>query len=161
MCYIAFRQRHRAQVNPVLPVIGIIGSAGFLPLMFWHLYCSEPEIVYTVLILTAVIITIEVFYFERELLVEKIEEQLQVVKKGFREPFDRHKLEQSLMKAGVSIDKARKIASIDLSRINCGRQKNGTVFVKALQERTTFLVLFRNGKYLYIIRVQFWLRSYE
>lgn len=72
--YLAFTQRHKKNVSSVIPVAGISGVFVFLPLLFWHLYQSKPNVFYSVLILSVAVILIELFYFEREILIEEIEE---------------------------------------------------------------------------------------
>jgi amino acid transporter len=115
MCYLAFKNRGRSQVNFVLPLIGIIGSAGFLPLMFWHLYRSEPEIFYTVLLLAGAIFVVEALYFEREFVIEELEEVgeevIEVLKKeGHREAFDRGKIVESCRQTGAPEESAEEVA---------------------------------------------------
>ncbi|MFB6216881.1 MAG: ATP cone domain-containing protein, partial [Candidatus Aenigmatarchaeota archaeon] len=119
MSYIAFTQRNRKNVSSTIPLIGTLGSIGFLPLMFWHLYQSEPGTFFTVLLLSAGIIAVETLYFEREVLVEEIEEVeekvesvIEVLKKdGSREYFDRRKVEGSCIEAGAPTNVAEDIAN--------------------------------------------------
>jgi amino acid transporter len=70
--YLAFRHRGEARINPVPPLVGMVGAASFLPLMFWHLYRNEPETFVTVLAIAAVVILTELLYFEHEALEEEI-----------------------------------------------------------------------------------------
>ncbi|WP_073067754.1 APC family permease [Fodinibius roseus] len=72
MSYLAFRQRKRPQFSSVIPAVGMIGTAAFFVLMFWHLYNAEPETFYSVLIIAALVITAELLYFERDVLKRKI-----------------------------------------------------------------------------------------
>ncbi|MGK7371409.1 MAG: APC family permease, partial [Candidatus Halalkalibacterium sp. M3_1C_030] len=72
MSYLAFRQRKRPQFSSAIPAVGMIGTAAFFVLMFWHLYNAEPETFYSVLIIAALVITAELLYFERDVLKRKI-----------------------------------------------------------------------------------------
>jgi amino acid transporter len=72
MSYLAFRQRKRPEFSTVIPAVGIIGTAAFFVLMFWHLYSAEPETFYSVLIIAALVITVELLYFERDVLKREI-----------------------------------------------------------------------------------------
>ncbi|MFB6095644.1 MAG: hypothetical protein ABEJ71_04210 [Halodesulfurarchaeum sp.] len=78
MSALAFRQRDHEGVNPVVPAVGLIGAAGFFPLMLWHLYRSEPGTFYTVVVITVAVFLVELLYFERETIereIDAVEEQ--------------------------------------------------------------------------------------
>jgi len=70
--YLAFRRRENSDIWGIIPAIGMFGSAGFFVLMFWHLFNAEAETFYSVLFISAVVITVELLYFEREVLKRKI-----------------------------------------------------------------------------------------
>ncbi|MCH2449591.1 MAG: APC family permease [Gracilimonas sp.] len=72
MSYLAFRQRHRPRISGLIPAVGMTGTAAFFVLMFWHLYNAEPETFYSVLIIAVLVITVELLYFERDILKRKI-----------------------------------------------------------------------------------------
>lgn len=72
MSYLAFRQREDA-VSTALPALGTVGATAFFPLMLWNLYNREPNTFYTVLVVAAVVVTVELVYFEREFLSEAVE----------------------------------------------------------------------------------------
>jgi amino acid transporter len=72
MSSLAFRQRDGVS-SAALPAIGVVGAAAFFPLMLWNLYNREPNTFYTVLVVTAVVVTVELLYFEREFLEEAVE----------------------------------------------------------------------------------------
>jgi amino acid transporter len=72
MSYLAFRESDRPEINSFIPAVGMIGSIGFFFLMFWHLYTAETGTFYSVIIIAALVITVELLYFERDLLKQKI-----------------------------------------------------------------------------------------
>lgn len=119
MSYLAFEEKRKREMSRIFPMIGILGSIVFLPLMFWFLYTQERGIFISVLILATSIVLVELFYFERELLVEdireaeaKIEKEFNIIKRdGSKEAFDRNKLEGSCKKAGAPEGVVRRIAA--------------------------------------------------
>jgi O-antigen/teichoic acid export membrane protein len=74
MSYLAFRQRDHDEVNAVIPAVGAVGALAFFPLMLYNLYTREPNTFYMVLGIAAVVLAVELLYFERELLEEEISE---------------------------------------------------------------------------------------
>lgn len=70
---IALRHRDRPAVNPLPPAAGLVGSAGFLALMAWHLRTSEPNTFWAVLALAAAVTAVELLYFEREAIESGVE----------------------------------------------------------------------------------------
>jgi len=72
MSYLAVRQRE-GPVSGALPAVGAVGAAAFLPLMLWNLYNREPNTFGTVLVVAAVVVTVELLYFEREYLEGAVE----------------------------------------------------------------------------------------
>ncbi|MFB6090720.1 MAG: APC family permease [Halobellus sp.] len=74
MSYLALRQRDQSSVNPVPPAVGLVGAAGFFPVMLYHLYAAERNTFYAVCALAAAVVLVEVLYFERSTLVEEITE---------------------------------------------------------------------------------------
>ncbi len=73
MSYLAVRQRDEDAVNPVVPAVGAVGALGFFPLMFYHLYRSEPGTFYAVLVLAVLVFAVELLYFERDVIESEIE----------------------------------------------------------------------------------------
>ncbi|WP_459192769.1 APC family permease [Halosimplex sp. J119] len=73
MSYLALRERERDRVNPLPPAVGLVGTAVFLPLLFWHLYTSERHVFFTVLAVSVVVVAAELLYFEHEAIEEEIE----------------------------------------------------------------------------------------
>ena len=71
---LAFRLRHHESVSAVPPAIGILGTAGFLPLMFSHLARSEPGTFFAVLLLSVATVGVELLYFERDVFREEVHE---------------------------------------------------------------------------------------
>lgn len=74
MSYLAFRQRDHEAVNAVIPAVGMGGAMAFFPLMLFNLYTREPNTFYMVLGLAVVVLTVEVLYFEREVIEENVQE---------------------------------------------------------------------------------------
>jgi amino acid transporter len=66
MSWLAFQQRDHESVNPVPPLLGVVGAAAFFPLMLWNLYTREPETFGLVVVVAAVVIAVELLYFEHE-----------------------------------------------------------------------------------------------
>ncbi|MFB6160871.1 MAG: APC family permease [Haloferacaceae archaeon] len=72
MSYLALRNRDQEAVDPIPPAVGLLGAAGFLPLMLWHLYRQSPETFGMVWVLAVVVVGVELLYFERETLEEEV-----------------------------------------------------------------------------------------
>jgi len=70
--YLAFKQRKNSEILGIIPAIGMVGTSGFFVLMFWHLYNAEPETFYSVIVITVSVITVELLYFERDVLEREI-----------------------------------------------------------------------------------------
>ncbi|SDF18219.1 APC family permease [Halorientalis regularis] len=66
MSYLAFRHRDQEAVNPVPPLVGVVGAAGFFPLMLWNLANREPNTFYMVVVIAVLVVTVELLYFERD-----------------------------------------------------------------------------------------------
>jgi amino acid transporter len=65
--YLAFDQRDAdVSIRTPVPVVGAIGSAFFLLLMFYHLYSAKRGTFYAVLIIAVVVFAVELLYFERD-----------------------------------------------------------------------------------------------
>jgi amino acid transporter len=73
MSLLAFQRRTEEAVNPLPPLLGFVGAAGFLPLMLWNLYRREPSTFYMVFVIAAVVVAVELLYFKHETLAEEIE----------------------------------------------------------------------------------------
>ncbi|WP_435127933.1 APC family permease [Halobaculum sp. D14] len=73
MSALAVRHRDVDHVNPVPPLVGTVGSVGFVPVMLYHLYDAEFETFVMVCVLGVFVIGVELLYFERELLQEEVE----------------------------------------------------------------------------------------
>ena len=67
MSYLALGQRDHEDVSAIPPAVGVVGTALFLPMMVWHLYASQRGVFYTVAAITAVVVAIELAYFETDL----------------------------------------------------------------------------------------------
>ena len=80
MSYLAFRERDRDGMDVLtpLPVVGMVGTALFFPLLLYSLYINNPGTFGLVLIIAVLVIGVELLYFERE----PIEEALPWVEGG-------------------------------------------------------------------------------
>ncbi|MFY4815252.1 APC family permease [Haloarcula sp. AONF1] len=66
MSYLALQQRHRDDVNPVPPLVGVVGSFGAFPILVWHMYTNEPAVFGTVVVTAVAVFGVEVLYFGRD-----------------------------------------------------------------------------------------------
>ncbi|WP_181684955.1 APC family permease [Halorhabdus salina] len=73
MCYLALGERDREGVHPIPPLVGLIGTVAFFPLMLWHLARSEPGTFGTVVAVALGVLVVEVGYFERDWIVREID----------------------------------------------------------------------------------------
>ncbi len=73
MSYLALRERDHDRVNPLPPAVGLVGTAAFLPLLFWHLYTNQRHTFYVVVAVSVVAVTVELLYFERDAIEEEVE----------------------------------------------------------------------------------------
>lgn len=64
--YLAFQNRDAEPIATTPPLLGLVGTATFLPLLVWHLWTAERATFITVAVLSVVIVAVEVLYFERE-----------------------------------------------------------------------------------------------
>ena len=67
MSYIAFDRRDEIEglIGPV-PLLGVVGTAVFFPLLLYDLYINSPGTFYLVLLIATVIVGVELLYFKRE-----------------------------------------------------------------------------------------------
>lgn len=70
MSFLAFRRRGESDVQGVVPAVGVAGTVLFFPLLLWHLYAERFEVFVTVLVVAAIVLTVELLYFERGSLLE-------------------------------------------------------------------------------------------
>jgi amino acid transporter len=73
MSYLAFRRRDHDEVNAVIPAVGAIGSLAFFPMMLYNLYTREPSTFFMMLGISTFVLAVELLYFERDVLEEKVE----------------------------------------------------------------------------------------
>ncbi|WP_254280051.1 APC family permease [Haloarcula marina] len=66
MSWLAFTQRDHDEVSAVWPACGVLGTAAFGPILLWHLATKQPAVFETVVLLTAVVVGLELLYFERD-----------------------------------------------------------------------------------------------
>lgn len=74
MSYLAFRQRADALVTAIVPAVGTLGAGATIIALVYHLATTEPSVFVTVLVLVAAVVTVELLYFEREPLIEEVNE---------------------------------------------------------------------------------------
>ncbi|WP_152039600.1 APC family permease [Salinigranum salinum] len=70
--YLAFTQRDAEGIDALWPAVGTVGATLFFGLMFLHLYSAERNTFYTVLVVAAVVLGVELLYFERDVIEEEI-----------------------------------------------------------------------------------------
>jgi amino acid transporter len=66
MSYLAFRKRDDLDIVTPIPVVGMVGTALFFPLLLYDLYINSPQTFGLVFVIGAVVIGVELLYFERE-----------------------------------------------------------------------------------------------
>ena len=66
MSYLAFRKRDDLDIVTPIPVVGMVGTALFFPLLLYDLYINSPGTFGLVFLIGAVVIGVELLYFERE-----------------------------------------------------------------------------------------------
>jgi len=71
---LAVSQRTETDMYATIPVVGAVGSFGFLLLLLYHLYEAEPQVFATVCLLSVVIVGIELLYFEHETIAREVEQ---------------------------------------------------------------------------------------
>ncbi|MFB6085958.1 MAG: hypothetical protein ABEJ84_04005 [Halodesulfurarchaeum sp.] len=69
---LAYKHRDHEAINPVPPAIGAIGTFVFAPVMFFNLYHRNPGTFWMVLAIAAIVIGLELLYFERDRLPEEV-----------------------------------------------------------------------------------------
>lgn len=70
---LAFQERD-TRVQATVAGFGAVGALSALCLLLWHLYTKEPATLAFIAVVFAVVVLLEVFYFERDLLIEKARE---------------------------------------------------------------------------------------
>ncbi len=70
---LAFTQRDQADINPLPPSVGAVGSFAFFPLMLFHLYTNQRSTFVAVVAIAAAVLFVELLYFERDVLAAEIE----------------------------------------------------------------------------------------
>ncbi|WP_254529147.1 APC family permease [Natrinema gelatinilyticum] len=68
------RDEEGVDVNPVPPLLGMIGSAAFFVMLTWYLYSQLPAVFWLVVVIAAVVFTVEAMYFKRRTLSEGVRE---------------------------------------------------------------------------------------
>lgn len=71
--YLAFRERDAEEITAAVPALGVLGTAAFFPLVLFHLWTAQREVFYAVVLITAVVVGVEVLYFERDDLAAGVE----------------------------------------------------------------------------------------
>ena len=66
MSYLAFRERDEMDIITPVPVLGMLGTATFFPLLLYNLYKSSPTTFGVVLVIAVLVLGSELLYFERE-----------------------------------------------------------------------------------------------
>lgn len=66
MSLLAFKYRKEGDINPIPPLIGLIGSFGSAPILVWFQATRQPEVFATLVVAGTFVISIELLYFNRE-----------------------------------------------------------------------------------------------
>jgi amino acid transporter len=72
MSYIAFRNRDDDAIRGAIPALGVVGTATFFPLLLYHLYTAERGTFFAVALISAVVVAVELLYFERDDIEEEV-----------------------------------------------------------------------------------------
>ena len=72
MSYLALANRDEMDVFAPIPAVGLVGCVVFFPLLLYSLYLNDPPTFYLVLLIGAVVVGVELLYFEREPVEEAI-----------------------------------------------------------------------------------------
>ncbi|RDI71546.1 APC family permease [Halopelagius longus] len=71
MSWLTFRKRAEFDdVSAAIPLVGVVGTVVFFPLLLYNLYVNSPGVFYTVVVISVLVVGSELFYFEREPLEE-------------------------------------------------------------------------------------------
>jgi amino acid transporter len=66
------RDAEDVDVNPIPPLLGVVGSAAFFVMLTWYLYSQLPAVFWLVVAIAAVVFGVEAMYFKRETLSEGV-----------------------------------------------------------------------------------------
>ncbi|WP_336360872.1 APC family permease [Haladaptatus sp. ZSTT2] len=66
MSYLAFAKRDQLDLLTPIPIVGLVGTVAFFPLLLYDLYLNSPGMFVTVLLIGVAVIGVELLYFERE-----------------------------------------------------------------------------------------------
>ena len=72
MSALAWTRRDMDRITSVWPAIGAVGALIVLVLMFYHLFTAERRTFYVVIFIAVVVMTVELLYFEREVIEREI-----------------------------------------------------------------------------------------
>jgi len=66
MSYLAFAKRDELDIVAPIPLLGLLGTAVFFPLLLYDLYLQDPATLALVAVIAVVVVGAELLYFERE-----------------------------------------------------------------------------------------------
>ncbi|MFA9415197.1 APC family permease [Natrinema sp. HArc-T2] len=69
---LTIRDADDVDVNPIPPLLGLVGSAAFFVMLTWYLYSQLPAVFWLVVVIAAVVFTVEALYFKRQRLSEGV-----------------------------------------------------------------------------------------
>lgn len=75
-CALALRNSRDLGCSPLPPAVGLVGCGAFLPLLFIQLYRTEPATFRTVIAVALTVVVLELLYFRRAGLRERVRESL-------------------------------------------------------------------------------------
>ncbi|WP_276270549.1 APC family permease [Haloarcula litorea] len=73
MSYVGWTQRDAEEINGLVPAFGVVGSAAFFPILLYHLFIHQRNTFFTVLLIAAAVLAIELLYFKRESVLEGVQ----------------------------------------------------------------------------------------
>ncbi|MFB6093052.1 MAG: APC family permease [Haloquadratum sp.] len=79
MSVLAVQHRDHEAINPIPPAVGAVGTFVFAPVMFWNLYHREPNTFWMVLLIAALVVGVELLYFERDQFPDGLEDDLETL----------------------------------------------------------------------------------
>jgi len=75
-CALALANAGTLGCSRLVPAVGLVGCGGFLPLLLLRLFRAEPATFRTVVVVAVVVVSVELLYFRRPGLYQRVRESL-------------------------------------------------------------------------------------